>query len=35
MMQYQGYAAEVEFDDSVGCLHGRGRQQRCLFDCHL
>ena len=23
MMQYKGYAAEVEFDDSVGCLHGR------------
>ena len=23
MMQYKGYAAEVEFDYSVGCLHGR------------
>ena len=23
MMQYKGYAAEVEFDDSVGRLHGR------------
>ena len=23
MMKYKGYAAEVEFDDSVGRLHGR------------
>ena len=23
MMEYKGYAAEVEFDDSVGLLHGR------------
>ena len=23
MMQYKGYVAAVEFDDSVGCLHGR------------
>ncbi|MCY4354892.1 MAG: type II toxin-antitoxin system HicB family antitoxin [Truepera sp.] len=23
MMEYKGYAAEVEFDDSVGRLHGR------------
>ena len=21
-MKYKGYTAEVEFDDSVGCLHG-------------
>ena len=23
MMKYEGYAAEIEFDDSVGRLHGR------------
>lgn len=23
MMKYKGYAAEIEFDDSVGRLHGR------------
>lgn len=23
MGEYKGYTAEVEFDDSVGCLHGR------------
>ena len=23
MMEYQGYVAEVELDDSVGRLHGR------------
>ncbi|MYC70376.1 MAG: hypothetical protein F4X17_06660 [Gemmatimonadetes bacterium] len=23
MMKYKGYAAEIEFDDSVGHLHGR------------
>jgi predicted HicB family RNase H-like nuclease len=23
MMEYRGYAAEIEFDDSVGRLHGR------------
>ena len=23
MMRYKGYAAEIEFDDSVGRLHGR------------
>lgn len=23
MMEYKGYTAEVEFDDSVGRLHGR------------
>ena len=23
MMQYKDYVAAVEFDDSVGCLHGR------------
>ena len=23
MMEYKGYAAEIEFDDSVGRLHGR------------
>ena len=23
MMEYKGYVAAIEFDDSVGCLHGR------------
>ena len=23
MIKYKGYTAKVEFDDSVGCLHGR------------
>ena len=23
MIKYKGYTAKIEFDDSVGCLHGR------------